>query len=215
MKGCFPTIHWYDHWDVRQGAIALAGEVEHAETLNGDDVLAFACRCGVEKGDRLVWRDGGYGWREHVVTRVSEGLDGLAHVRAEGSLCELSGDYLERVYVGKAGVLQAFETALAVTRWGVEVIGDVGGEVNCWLYHTDALSTLRRLADTFEVDVEPRVEVGPRGVVRRYVVVSPRMGGLARGALRLRSQPGRVQAHRVGVARLHGPVRVRRRLARC
>lgn len=59
--GCFPTIHWYDRWDVRQGVIALAGEVEHAETLNGDDVLAFACRCGVEKGDRLVWRDGGYG----------------------------------------------------------------------------------------------------------------------------------------------------------
>lgn len=34
-------------------------------------------------------------------------------VRAEGSLCELTGDYLDQVYVRKCGARAALEAALA------------------------------------------------------------------------------------------------------
>lgn len=177
MTGCLPTIHWFDRWDKRLGVVRPDGEVVHTEELNGDDVLSFHCRCDVGKGDRLVWRDGDHGWREHVVTRTSLALDGLVHVRAEGSLCELAGDYLDQVYVHKADALKALQMALEVTRWGVEVEDAGDAQVNCWFYHTDALRALRRLADMLGLDVSPRISVGPTGVLTRVLVAMPRLGG--------------------------------------
>ena len=54
-------------------------------------------------------------------------------VRAEGSLCEFTVNYLDQVYVRNCGVRAALEAALAVTRWDVDVVAEAGVETGCWL----------------------------------------------------------------------------------
>ena len=92
-----PTLYWFDRFDDRIGTLKVAGELTHAEELNGEDTLEFRCREVPAKGDRLLWRDGGE-WREHVVVRTDEPLDGICSVYAESSLCELLVCFVKRIF---------------------------------------------------------------------------------------------------------------------
>lgn len=177
MTDVLPTLHRFDRWGERLGVVVSMGEIVHTETVEGEDVLEFTCKEAVEKGERIVWHDGDFGFREHIAVRTSQGLDGLVHVRAEGSLAELEGDYIEQLYLRDADADQALSSVLAVTRWGLELQGDADGVITCWLYHVDALSALRKVAEGLGLEISSKLVVDGASVVSRTVVVTPRIGG--------------------------------------
>ena len=94
MAASVPVLFRFDRWDERIGMLRVTGELVHTEELNGEDTLEFECREVPAKGDRLLWQDDGT-WREHVVVRTDEPLEGLCSVYAESSLCELLDDFIE------------------------------------------------------------------------------------------------------------------------
>lgn len=147
MSGAVPTLFWYDRFDERIGTLAPAGAVLHTEELGGEDTLEFECRDVPAKGDRLVWHDGLDGrWREFVVVRTDEPLEGLCSVYAESSLCELLDDFIEDTVLVNATAMRALTAALANSRWAVGTCADLGSK-SCWLYHVNALAALRRVCE--------------------------------------------------------------------
>lgn len=52
-------------------------------------------------------------WREHVVVRTDEPLDGLCSVYAESSLCELLDDFIEEQHLVSRTAAQALAVVLA------------------------------------------------------------------------------------------------------
>ncbi len=110
-----PTLYWFDRFDDRIGIMPVVGEMVHTEELNGGDTIELCCREVPAKGDRLLWRDGPI-WREHVVVRTDEPLEGLCSVYAELSLCELLDDFIEEEHLVSRMAAQALAVALAPTR---------------------------------------------------------------------------------------------------
>lgn len=98
MADAVPALFWFDRFDDRIGILPVIGELVHIEELNGEDTLEFQCREVSAKGDRLLWRDD-LVWREHVVVRTDEPLEGLCSVYAESSLCELLDDFIEEEHL--------------------------------------------------------------------------------------------------------------------
>lgn len=147
MAGSVPTIFWFDRFDDRIGIFPVAGKLVHTQELNSEDTLEFECREVPAKGDRLLWRDGD-AWREHVVVRTDELLEGLCSVYAESSLCELLDDFIEEQHLVSKTARQALAVVLAPTRWSIASC-DVSGTADCVLYHVNALWALRRVAEVW------------------------------------------------------------------
>ena len=118
MAGAVPVLWWFDRFDDRIGILPIAGEMVHTEELNGEDTIEFETREVPAKGDRLLWRDGET-WREHVVVRTDEPLEGLCSVYAESSLCELLDDFIEEQHLVSRTAAQAMAVVLAPTRWSL------------------------------------------------------------------------------------------------
>lgn len=146
----------------------------HAEELNGEDTLEFECRGVPAKGDRLLWRDGNT-WREHVVVRTDEPLEGLCSVYAESSLCELLDDFIEEQHLMSRTAAQALAVALAPTRRSVASC-DVTGTAGCVLYHVNALWALRRVAGAWSGEVEPVIAIVGGRVATRSIRFRRQLG---------------------------------------
>ena len=140
MAGSVPTLYRFDRWDERIGLLRVVGELVHTEELNGEDTIEFSSYDVPMKGDRLLWLDNGT-WREHVVVRTDEPLEGLRSVYAESSLCELLDDFIEEQHLVSRTAAQALAVVLAPTRWTVASC-DVAGTAGCVLYHVNALWAL-------------------------------------------------------------------------
>lgn len=105
MAGAVPTLWWFDRFDDRIGILPVVGELVHTEELlelghsarglnarafslktcqrarflyarSGEDTIEFRCSEVPAKGDRLLWR-------EYVVVRTDEPLEGLCSVYAQ------------------------------------------------------------------------------------------------------------------------------------
>lgn len=174
MAGSVPTIFWFDRFDERIGILSVAGELVHTEELNGEDTLDFECREVPAKGDRLLWQDGGV-WREHVVVRTDEPLEGLCSVYAESSLCELLDDFIEEQHLVSRTARQAMAVMLAPTRWMIASC-DAAGTAGCVLYHVNALWALRRVAEVWDGEVEPVITVAGGRVASRGVRFKSQLG---------------------------------------
>ena len=174
MAAPIPTLFWFDRFDDRIGTLKVAGELVHTEELNGEDTLEFRCREVPAKGDRLLWRDGEI-WREHVVVRTEEPLEGLCSVYAESSLCELLDDFIEEEHLTARTASQAMGFALRPTRWTLAHC-DVTGTAGCVLYHVNALWALRRVADVWGGEVTPVIEVANGRVASRSIRFEARRG---------------------------------------
>ena len=174
MAGSVPTVFWFDRFDERIGILPVAGELVHTEELNGEDTLEFECREVPAKGDRLLWQDDGI-WREHVVVRTDEPLDGLCSVYAESSLCELLDDFIEEQHLVSRTARQALAVALAPTRWSIASC-DVAGTAGCVLYHVNALWALRRVAEVWDGEVEPVITVAGGRVASRSIRFKEQLG---------------------------------------
>lgn len=174
MAGAVPVMYWFDRFDDRIGILPVIGELVHTEELNGEDTIEFECQEVPTKGDRLLWRDGEV-WREHVVVRTDEPLEGLCSVYAESSLCELLDDFIEERHLVSRTAAQALAVALAPTRWTVDSC-DVTGTAGCVLYHVNALWALRRIAEVWGGEVEPVIAVADGQVYSRSIRFRTRLG---------------------------------------
>lgn len=174
MAGVVPVLWWFDRFDDRIGILPVVGELVHIEELNGEDTLEFECREVPCKGDRLLWRDGGV-WREHVVVRTDEPLEGLCSVYAESSLCELLDDFIEEQHLVSRTARQALTAVLAPTRWSIESC-DVAGTAGCVLYHVNALRGLRRVAEVWGGEVESVITVADDCVASRSIRFKRQLG---------------------------------------
>lgn len=174
MAGAVPALYWFDRFDGRVGILPVAGELVHTEELNGEDTLEFQSWEVPAKGDRLLWLDGD-AWREHVVVRTDEPLEGPCSVYAESSLCELLDDYIEDTRIAGRTAAQALASVLAVTRWSAgEVAGS--GLGSCLLYHVNALAALRKVADVFGGEVSASISVDGARVSERRVNLVRKLG---------------------------------------
>lgn len=174
MAGAVPALFWFDRWDERVGMLPVAGGLVHTEELNGEDTLEFESFEVPAKGDRLLWLDGGI-WREHVVVRTEEPLSGPCRVYAESSLCEMLDDFVEEAQLVSRTAEQALNAVLATTRWGIAHCDDLG-TAGCLVYHQNALWGLRRVADVWDGEVTPVIEVAGGRVASRSVRLDARRG---------------------------------------
>ena len=203
MAGAVPTLWWFDRFDDRSGILPVVGELVHIEELlelghserglnarafslktcqrarflyarSGEDTIEFRCREVPAKGDRLLWRDGSI-WREHVVVRTDEPLEGLCSVYAESSLCELLNDFIEEQHLVSRTAAQAMAVVLAPTRWSVASC-DVAGMAGCVLYHVNALWALRRVTEVWDGEVEPVITVAGGRVTSRAIRFKTQLG---------------------------------------
>lgn len=174
MAGAVPTLFWFDRFDERIGILPMAGELTHAEELGGEDTIEFATRVAPTKGDRLLWRDGDT-WREHVVVRTSENLEGLCSVYAEASLCELLDDFIEEEHIAGKTADVALACVLAPTRWELGAC-NVDGTASCMLYHVNALYALRRVAEVWGGELTAEVFVADGRAARRVIRLDTQHG---------------------------------------
>lgn len=169
-----PVLWWFDRWDERIGILPVVGELVHVEELNGEDTLEFQSNEVPAKGDRLLWQDDGT-WREHVVVRTDEPLEGFCSVYAESSLCELLDDYVEDTRITNRTAGQALAAVLPVTRWGAGTVDSLGTG-SCLLYHMNALAALRRIAEVFGGEVSASITVADGRVSMRRVNLVAQLG---------------------------------------
>ena len=174
MAGAVPQLFWFNRFDDHIGILPVVGELVHTEELNGEDTIEFETREVPAKGDRLLWRDGEV-WREHVVVRTDEPLEGLCSVYAESSLCELLDDFIEEQHLVSRTAAQALAVALAPTRWTIAGC-NVTGTAGCVLYHVNALWALRRVAEVWGGEVTAVIGVSNGRISSRSVRLEEHRG---------------------------------------
>lgn len=178
MAGKVPTLFWFTRFEERIGILPVAGELVHAEEINGEDTIEFSSWEVPAKGDRLLWRDGTT-WREHVVVRTVEPLVGPCEVYAESSFCEMLGDYIVERRLVNSSAENALSVALETTRWGAGT-SFYGRQNGCLLYHMNALEAIHKVADIWEGELAPVITVVDGHVASRAVRM-PRKLGADRG----------------------------------
>ena len=174
MASMVPTLYWFDRWDERIGLLRVVGELVHAEELNGEDTLEFCSYEVPAKGDRLLWLDGET-WREHVVVRTEEPLEGLCSVYAESSLCEMLDDFIEEAQLVSRTARQALTAVLAPTRWSIAYCASLG-TAGALIYHQNALWALRRVAEVWGGEVTPVINVTSGRVSSRAIRLDEERG---------------------------------------
>ena len=174
MAGAVPVLYWFDRFDERIGILPVVGELVHTEELNGEDTIEFETREVPAKGDRLLWRDGEI-WREHVIVRTDEPLEGLCSVYAESSLCELLDDFIEEQHLVSRTAAQALAIVLTPTRWTIASC-NVTGTAGCVLYHVNALWALRRVAEVWGGEVTAVIGVAGGRVASRSIRLDEQRG---------------------------------------
>lgn len=174
MAGAVPVLWWFDRFDDRIGILPVAGELVHTEELNGEDTIEFETREAPAKGDRLLWHDGET-WREHVVVRTDEPLEGLCSVYAESSLCELLDDFIEEEHLVNRTAAQALGTALSHSRFTVGLC-DLSVTGSCVLYHVNALWAVRRVAEVWGGEVTSAITVTDGRVTSRSIRLEEQKG---------------------------------------
>lgn len=176
MAGAVPMLFWFDRFNDRIGTLTPTGAIVHTEELGGEDTLEFDSWDVPEKGDRLVWHDGIDGvWREFVVVRTDEPLEGMCHVYAESSLSELLDDFVEDTVLVNATASAALAAALVNSRWSVGACDDLGRK-GCWLYHVNALAALRRVAEVWGSEVSSAITVTDGRVATRTLAIVSQVG---------------------------------------
>jgi len=174
MASMVPTLYWFDRWDERIGLLRVVGELVHTEELNGEDTLEFCSYEVPAKGDRLLWLDGET-WREHVVVRTEEPLEGLCSVYAESSLCEMLDDFIEEAQLVSRTARQALTAVLAPTRWSIAYCASLG-TAGALIYHQNALWALRRVAEVWGGEVTPVITVANGRVASRTIRLDEERG---------------------------------------
>lgn len=174
-----PLFYWFDRWDERIGILRPFSAVVHTEEIGGEDTLEFSSEDVPAKGDRLLWRDPEDGrWREHVVVRTDEVLDGPCEVYAESSLCDLLADYVVELHLVGAKLTEALAKVLAGTRWGwtEDTVDEDRSLSTAIFYHVNVLAALRRMESLHFCELEPVITVDGTRVSKREVRMVDALG---------------------------------------
>lgn len=168
----------YDRWGAQIGTVVPI-TCTRAEEVNGEDTLTFTTPVRFEKGDRVVFQDGGGAWHEHIVTETDENREIASVINtviAENSLCETNGDYIEDLRNQNTGASVALGKALSVTRWEQGATSALGNASQNF-YHMSARAAINAVAAAWQGELKTEVNVDASGVSRRRVSVVSRLGG--------------------------------------
>lgn len=130
----------FDRWGGYVGELDEVRSAVLTQRVNGEESLDVVSRTRVEKGWRLLMRDGMGTWHEFVAADSSEIHEGgpvLYSTWAEASTCELRGDYVVDRNTENATARDALSAALSSSRWTVGNVDDFG---------TNSLHMLRQSA---------------------------------------------------------------------
>lgn len=176
MQKC--TLTRFSRFGANLGHL-IVYEAVHDEELTGADSLELITPEDLNKGDRIVWQDGGGVWHEQIVDQVEREHtnDGqpLTQATCINSIAELWGDYLDDVRPGgTAGAMLA--RVLEGTRWTAGVCDVSGISATKVFYHTSVREAVTQIAENFGAEVETVIECDENGVTARTIRIRSARG---------------------------------------
>lgn len=179
----FPRVMVYDHLD---NPVMELGEGEvfglvRTDAVNGERSLEIATTAQLQKGMRVLMRDGTLKWREYVVMKLDQ-----RHRDGENAigtyLCmwsckhDLSGVYVEDRRPKDATAEAALEAALSPTsRWRVGTV-TLGTTASASFYWESSWDCIGDILEKWGGEVDATVEVDKSGIVSRSIDLYERMG---------------------------------------
>lgn len=159
-------------WRYRNDGEALGvlgyDEAVHEEDLESTDKLTVTSRESPDKRDRLVWRDAGGTWHEHIVDstmRRHQAHRPRTESTCSNSISELYGVIASGTTV-RGSVQQILSTLFAGTRWTAGACSDFGvTELEVW--HKNVRQCIAELCEAVGGELETAVTVGDHGVTGR------------------------------------------------
>lgn len=149
----------------------------HAEELDGTDELTVSTHSDLSKGDRLVWRDSGGAWHEHMVDSIERSRDGgrpLTEATCINSFAETYGLLCSGAVL--TGTVQSIlSRILSGTRWACGSC-DVAGTFEVEVWHKSVHDAVSDLVNECGGEFEAYVAVDSSGVASRTARIAARRG---------------------------------------
>jgi phage minor structural protein len=173
-------FYLYDRWGKQLSTLTDVISAVHMDEVNGEDSLTISLpKCGLIKGQRIVWKDKWNEWHEHIVNEVTSDHteDGLLYETAycENSITEVMLDYVEDLRCANYSAKDALTKALSVTRWQVGSTTDLGLKTTNF-YHESAYEALSDVLDTWSGEFSTTIEVSGEGVSARKFNIHAQRG---------------------------------------
>ena len=129
---------------------------------------------GVEKNDRLLYKDGKGLWHEYIVQSVETQRDEgkpVTTVYCVDSIVELENSYILDKRGRKTTAIERLEVALEGTRWKIGTVenGSIRHYADLSFYHQSALKSLQGITEKFGLELETSVSVVDGKVTARTV----------------------------------------------
>lgn len=184
------TIFRYDNLGNSLGVLDY-DEATHEEDLDGLDTLTVKCRDAIGKRERLVWKDNGGYWHEHIVdSTVRDHGRNRARTTAKcsNSINELYGVMVDNeaddgTMFGKrqSTVQNLLAFLLKGTRWSVGNCGSFGA-VKIEVWHKNVRECIADICTQTKGELVTDIHVDDSGVVKRVarIVVERGMGARMR-----------------------------------
>lgn len=167
----------YSRWNRQIGEIQPISASWRAE-INSEDELTMELHGPLSKGDRILWRDVGGRWREHVVdSETQEHSDGESFdARAIWALqADLSRAHVRQWVARDVTCQQALSTVLEQTTWRV---GTVEGEgtADFDFLRMSVYECVLEIAGAFNLEIEQVLSLDGTGVASRSVSLLKQRG---------------------------------------
>lgn len=129
---------------------------------------------GVEKNDRLLYKDGRGLWHEYIVQSVETQRDEgkpVTTVYCVDSIAELENSYILDKRGRKTTAIERLKVALEGTRWAVGTVenGSIRHYADLSFYHQNALKSVQDITEKFGLELETSVTVENGKVTARTV----------------------------------------------
>lgn len=170
----------FDRWDAYIGPIAGVVSAVHYQQAGGENSLTLTTmEKGLNKGDRVVWRDDQGFWREHIANepKDSHADDGSVtyETYCEDALNEVFRDIVDDIRVRSGTADSALDKVLQRTRWSRGEV-DVAGSHTKSFYHISAGEALQELVKTWGGELYSSFEANDNGITARKVNLVMGMG---------------------------------------
>lgn len=129
---------------------------------------------GVEKNDRLLYKDGKGLWHEYIVQSVETQRDEgkpVTTVYCVDSIAELENSYILDKRGRKTTAIERLKVALEGTRWAVGTVenGSIRHYADLSFYHQNALKSVQDITEKFGLELETIITVENGKVTARTV----------------------------------------------
>lgn len=170
----------FDRWDGYIGPITGIAAATHYQEAGGENSLTLTTATeALNKGDRVVWRDGLGKWHEHVANEPSATRDddgGVVYeTYCEDALNEVFRDKVDDVRVRSGTAYDALGRVLQQTRWERGKV-DVTETRTKSFYHISAGEALQDLVEAWGGEIYSSFEANDNGITKRMVNLVNAMG---------------------------------------